>query len=175
MDDPILSMTLSCNSGSSSSDAAEQDSPQESEEMAAVEEEPSEVEASSLVLDVLGVPTVIKHYPVPATKKSPYWRFYRVLKVPLTHHGKNRNKDQSFNFQSQKKLHHALHESTQRFYLLQQGRHITVQHYLEQFQNAVDVLEHSEGPPGWIHDWNRICTCRKEKHRYRRIVQRGKT
>ena len=90
MDDPILSMTLSCNSDSSS-DAAEQDSPQESEEMAAVEEEPSEVEARSLVLDVLGVPTVIKHYPVPATKKSPYWRFYRVLKVPLTHHGKNRN------------------------------------------------------------------------------------
>jgi hypothetical protein len=88
MDDPILSMTLSCNSGSSS-DAPEQDSPQESEEMAAKEEEASD--ASSLVLDVLGVHTVIKHYPVPAIKKSPYWRFYRVLKVPLTHHGKNRN------------------------------------------------------------------------------------
>jgi hypothetical protein len=59
-------------------------------------------------------------------------------------------KDQSFNFQSQKKLHHALHESTRRFYLLQQGRHVTVQHYLEQFQNAVDVLEHSGGPPGYM-------------------------
>jgi hypothetical protein len=48
-------------------------------------------------------------------------------------------KDVVFNFQSQKYLPHALHESTRRFYLCQQARHITTTVYLEQFQNVVDV------------------------------------
>jgi hypothetical protein len=54
-------------------------------------------------------------------------------------------KDIVFNFQSQKYLPHALHESTRRFYLCQQARHVTTAMYLEQFQNVVDVVEHSGG------------------------------
>jgi hypothetical protein len=57
-------------------------------------------------------------------------------------------KDVVFNFQSQKYLPHALHESTRRFYLCQQARHVTTTTYLEQFQNVVDVVEHSGGGVG---------------------------
>jgi hypothetical protein len=57
-------------------------------------------------------------------------------------------KDVVFNFQSQKYLPHALHESTRRFYLCQQARHVTTTAYLEQFQNVVDVVEHSGGGIG---------------------------
>ena len=53
-----------------------------------------------------------------------------------------------FNFQSQKYLPHSLHESKRRFYLSQQGKHSTTQAYLEQFQNAVDVIGHSGGSIG---------------------------
>jgi hypothetical protein len=56
-------------------------------------------------------------------------------------------KDLVFNFQSQKYLPHALYESTRRLYHCQQGR-TTTQTYLEQFQNVVDVIEHSGGSIG---------------------------
>ncbi len=65
-------------------------------------------------------------------------------------------KDIAFNFQSQKYLPHALHESKRRFYLCSQGRLATTQAYLEQFQNVVDVIEHSGGllgfEPGVVRD-----------------------
>jgi hypothetical protein len=54
----------------------------------------------------------------------------------------------TYNFQSQKYLPHALHESKRRFYIQSQGRHVTTQAYLEQFQNIVDVIEHSGGGIG---------------------------
>jgi hypothetical protein len=54
-------------------------------------------------------------------------------------------KDLVYNFQSQKYLPHALHESKRRFYFCTQGRHMTASMYLEQFQNIVDVIEHSGG------------------------------
>lgn len=54
----------------------------------------------------------------------------------------------TYNFQSQKYLPHALHESKRRFYIHSQGQHVTTQAYLEQFQNIVDVIEHSGGGIG---------------------------
>jgi hypothetical protein len=53
-----------------------------------------------------------------------------------------------FNFESQKYLPHALHESKHHFYLCQQKQHAATQAYLEQFQNIVDVIEHSGGSVG---------------------------
>jgi hypothetical protein len=53
-----------------------------------------------------------------------------------------------YNFQSQKYLSHALHESKRRFYLCSQGRNTTASIYLEQFQNTVNVIEHSGGSIG---------------------------
>jgi hypothetical protein len=50
-----------------------------------------------------------------------------------------------YNFQSQKYLPHALHESKRRFYLCSQGQHTTASTYLEQYQNIVDVIEHTRG------------------------------
>eukprot|EP00978_Attheya_sp_CCMP212_P022463 scaffold67031_cov55-Attheya_sp.AAC.1 len=52
-------------------------------------------------------------------------------------------KDLVFNFQSQKYLPLALDESKARFYYCKQGKYSTPQVYLEQFQNMVDVIEHS--------------------------------
>jgi hypothetical protein len=57
-------------------------------------------------------------------------------------------KDLVYNFQSQKYLPHALHESKRRFYFCVQGRHTTTSAYLEQFQNVVDVIGHSGGSIG---------------------------
>lgn len=57
-------------------------------------------------------------------------------------------KDIVFNFQSQKYLPHALHESAHRFYLCQQSKYATTATYLEQFQNIIDVVEHSGGSIG---------------------------
>jgi hypothetical protein len=57
-------------------------------------------------------------------------------------------KDLVYNFQSQKYLPHALHESKRRFYFCTQGKHMTASMYLEQFQNIVDVIEHSGGSIG---------------------------
>jgi hypothetical protein len=57
-------------------------------------------------------------------------------------------KDLVYNFQSQKYLPHALHESKRRFYFCTQGRTTTISAYLEQFQNVVDVIEHSGGSVG---------------------------
>jgi len=54
----------------------------------------------------------------------------------------------SFNFQSQKYVVHALHESKRRFYLCSQGKHLTTQAYLELFQNMHDVIVHSGGSIG---------------------------
>eukprot|EP00978_Attheya_sp_CCMP212_P023259 scaffold70854_cov34-Attheya_sp.AAC.1 len=54
-------------------------------------------------------------------------------------------KDLVFNFQSQKYLPLALDESKARFYHCKQGKYSTPQVYLEQFQNMVDVIEHSGG------------------------------
>ena len=52
-------------------------------------------------------------------------------------------KDMAYNFQSQKYLPHSLHESNRRIYLCAQGWFATTQVCLEQFQNLVDVIEHS--------------------------------
>jgi hypothetical protein len=57
-------------------------------------------------------------------------------------------KDLVYNFQSQKYQPQAMHESARRFYLCQQGKHMTTQAYLEVFQNTVDVIEHSGGSIG---------------------------
>jgi hypothetical protein len=53
-----------------------------------------------------------------------------------------------YNFQSQKYLPQALHESKRCFYFCVQGRHTTTSTYIEQFQNIVDVIEHSGGSIG---------------------------
>jgi hypothetical protein len=53
-----------------------------------------------------------------------------------------------FQFQSQKYLPHALHESKRRFYQCHQSKYTTTAQYLEQFQNLVDVIEHSGGSIG---------------------------
>jgi hypothetical protein len=39
-------------------------------------------------------------------------------------------------------LPHALHEAVRRFYQCYQQKHVTTQAYLEQFQTAVDVIDH---------------------------------
>jgi hypothetical protein len=57
-------------------------------------------------------------------------------------------KDLVYNFQSQKYLPHALHESKRRFYFCAQGRLATTSAYMEQFQNVIDVIEHSGGSIG---------------------------
>ena len=57
-------------------------------------------------------------------------------------------KDITYNFQIQKKLSQALHESKRRYYTLSQGQHVTTQVYLEQYQNVLDVLTHSGGNVG---------------------------
>ena len=54
-------------------------------------------------------------------------------------------KDVTYNFQSQKYLQHLLYESKRRFYILFQGRTTATQAYLEQFQNMIDVIQHSGG------------------------------
>jgi hypothetical protein len=49
-------------------------------------------------------------------------------------------KDLVYNFQNQKYLPHALHESKRRFYLCAQSKFAMTSTYLEQFQNTVDVM-----------------------------------
>ena len=79
---PIVSTTrLSRNSSDSAAEDSQAQASLVGVSMATVEEDAAEDEATSL--DVLGVPSVIKHFSVSLTRKSPYWRFYRVLKVPL--------------------------------------------------------------------------------------------
>ena len=53
-----------------------------------------------------------------------------------------------YNFQSQKFLPHALHDAKRKFYGCYQGKMVTPQAYLEQFQNTVDVIEHCGGTVG---------------------------
>jgi hypothetical protein len=57
-------------------------------------------------------------------------------------------KNIAFQAQSQKYLEQALHEANWRFYNCHQKMGITVTAYLEQFQNMVDVIEHSGGDIG---------------------------
>ena len=57
-------------------------------------------------------------------------------------------KDLVYNFQSQKYLPQALHESVRRLYTCIQGKHMTTQTYMEKFQNIVDVIEHRGGSIG---------------------------
>ena len=57
-------------------------------------------------------------------------------------------KNTAFNFQSQKYLPHSLYESTRRFYMTVQGKYMTTQAYLEQFQNMIDVIGHTGGMVG---------------------------
>jgi hypothetical protein len=57
-------------------------------------------------------------------------------------------KSQAFNFQSQKYLPHALHESLKRLYNCYQAKHMTTQMYLEQLQTVVDVIQHCSGSIG---------------------------
>ena len=58
-------------------------------------------------------------------------------------------KDVTYNFQSQKYLLHLLYESKDRFFMLFQGSKTTkTQAYLEQFQNMIDVIQHSGGSIG---------------------------
>jgi hypothetical protein len=47
-----------------------------------------------------------------------------------------------YNFQSQKYLPQALHESARRFYNCIQTKHMTTQAYMERSQNMVDVIEY---------------------------------
>eukprot|EP00978_Attheya_sp_CCMP212_P006553 scaffold15183_cov61-Attheya_sp.AAC.2 len=58
-------------------------------------------------------------------------------------------KDLVYNFQSQKYLPQALHKSTCRFYICVQGKHMTTQVYMENFQNIIDIIEHSGGVIGY--------------------------
>jgi Reverse transcriptase (RNA-dependent DNA polymerase)/Zinc knuckle len=48
----------------------------------------------------------------------------------------------AFNFQNQKYLPHAVHEAKRRFFMQVQGKHMSAQEYLTQFNNHVDVLKH---------------------------------
>jgi hypothetical protein len=54
-------------------------------------------------------------------------------------------KSVAYQFQGQKYLSHALHESMKRYYNCTQGKFATTQAYLEHFQNVVDVVTHSGG------------------------------
>jgi len=54
----------------------------------------------------------------------------------------------AFNFQSQKNLSHSMYESMKRFYSMTQGKYMTTQVYLEQFQSMVDVIDHTGGTVG---------------------------
>jgi len=54
----------------------------------------------------------------------------------------------AFNFQSQKYLSHSMYESMKRFYSMTQGKYMTTQVYLEQFQSMVDVIDHTGGTVG---------------------------
>jgi hypothetical protein len=51
----------------------------------------------------------------------------------------------AYQFQGQKYLSHALHESMKRYYNCTQGKFVTTQAYLENFQNVIDVVVHSGG------------------------------
>lgn len=51
-------------------------------------------------------------------------------------------KDISFNFESQKKLHHAIHDTKRRFFLLSMGKTQSPTEYLEHFTTAVEMMEH---------------------------------
>jgi hypothetical protein len=51
----------------------------------------------------------------------------------------------AYQFQGQKNLSHALHESMKRYYSCTQGKFVTTQAYLEHFQNVIDVVVHSGG------------------------------
>ena len=57
-------------------------------------------------------------------------------------------KNTAFSFQSQKYFPHSLYESTRRFYMTVQGKYMTTQAYLEQFQNMIDVIGHTGGMVG---------------------------
>lgn len=57
-------------------------------------------------------------------------------------------RDIVYNFQSQKYLPQALHESKRRFYFCVQGKHMSTVKYMETFQNVIDVIEHSGGTVG---------------------------
>jgi hypothetical protein len=54
-------------------------------------------------------------------------------------------KSVAYQFQGQKYLSHALHESMKRYYNCTEGKFATTQAYLEHFQNVVDVVTHSGG------------------------------
>jgi hypothetical protein len=47
----------------------------------------------------------------------------------------------AFNFQGQKYLPHPIHEAKRRFFLLYQSKTMTVQEYLEQFNNNRNMLD----------------------------------
>lgn len=71
---------------------------------------------------------------------------YGVMAGELDGLGLLRNiRDPTFNFQSQTYLAHSLHESKRRFYSMTQGKHVNTQAYLEQFQNMIDVIQHTGG------------------------------
>lgn len=54
-----------------------------------------------------------------------------------------------YQFHSQKYLGHSIHESIRRLAMLQQPRTMTVNTYLEHFQNLVEVIEHTGGTIGY--------------------------
>jgi hypothetical protein len=58
-------------------------------------------------------------------------------------------KDTTFEFQGEKFVFDALHDSSVRAALCKQGKHMTTQEYMELFQNVVDVIEHSGGSIGY--------------------------
>jgi hypothetical protein len=57
-------------------------------------------------------------------------------------------KDSIFKFASQKYVHHGLHESIRRFYVLTQDKNMTCPTYLQRFNNHVDVVNHCGGDLG---------------------------
>eukprot|EP00978_Attheya_sp_CCMP212_P037182 scaffold173708_cov61-Attheya_sp.AAC.1 len=53
-----------------------------------------------------------------------------------------------YNFQSHKNLRHALHEAMCHFYGCVQGKNLTTQAYLKQFQHSIAAIEHYGGSVG---------------------------
>jgi hypothetical protein len=57
-------------------------------------------------------------------------------------------KNTAFSFETQKNSWQASHEAIRHFYMVSQGKHMTMQDYLKHFQNMVDVIDHTGGVVG---------------------------
>jgi hypothetical protein len=54
----------------------------------------------------------------------------------------------AFSFKMQKNAWQASHEAIRHFYMVSQGKHMSTQDYLKNFQNTVEVIEHTGGVVG---------------------------